>query len=216
MMHRTGWLLLLALFCSVHSNAQRHDKKMGYDSCKLVLRMSPLGLLDPVDYNLSFGAEYRYTENRAFTLDAGWIYFTNYEVNCSTTGILLRPGIRQYFGKRKELFVEGQLHYKNVTYDIEDWLGKQPVNGVAAYEEYKHFKYKKQTMGVQCMVGICDRFISRRLLIEAYIGVGIRYKKEGLYHEPNSIFERTGFISGFNNNLFPVLPGGLRLIYHLR
>lgn len=215
-MNRTGWLLLLALLGSVPGNAQRHSKKMGFDSCRLVLRMNPLGLLDPVDYNVSFGAEYRYAENRAVTLDAGYIYFTNYEVNCSTTGFIFRPGIRQYFGKRKELFVEGQLHYKNVTYHIDDWLGKEAVNGVASYEEYKHFKYKKQTMGLQCMIGVCDRFISRRLLIEAYIGVGIRYKKEGLYHEPNSVYEEGGILNDFNNKFFPVLPGGLRVIYHLR
>ena len=69
-------------------------------------------------------------------------------------------------------------------------------------------------MGVQCLIGICEQFIGNSLLIESYIGVGVRYKKEGLYHEPGSVYDNDG--GWLNRKFFPVIPVGLRIIYHFR
>ncbi|THU40838.1 hypothetical protein FAM09_01615 [Niastella caeni] len=203
---------------------------MQRDTGTLYLRHNPLGLIDFMDGNITFGAEYRFNEIWAATMDAGAILYSAYfPRNRQATGVLLRPGVRIYPGKYKDVFVDLQFHYKQVTYRVRDWLEKDVVNGVASYEEFKTFRYRKQVMGVNMMAGVKEKlFRSDRFFIELYLGVGVHFKNEYLYNEPNSRYDppftfgaNRGTTNSSDNtsdgkSVLPALPGGIRLVWRLR
>src|SRR5688572_24232604 len=144
-MHRICLLCLLMLLAAVAGNAQYiTDQLMQTGTGKLYLRHNPLGLIDFLDGNITFGGEYRFNDTWSATLDAGGILYSQYFPKTrKATGILLRPGVRIYPGKYKDYFVDLQFHYKQVMYNIKDWIDRDVVNGVATYEELKTFRYRK-------------------------------------------------------------------------
>ena len=193
------------------------------DTGKLYLRMNPAGLIDMYDMNINIGSEYRINHNWSATMDAGYIYFSQYAGRVKhASGILLRPGIRKYAGKRKDFFLELQLHYKEVSYRVEDWLEKSLVNDVATYEEYKTFRYHKQVFGAHFTIGARE-YLSRnhRWFFEVYAGVGLHYKKEGMRNETNSRYDPPNLLLIANGSsetvkrFSPAVPGGIRLVFRL-
>lgn len=211
-------LLLLAVFAG---NAQlKNRRELKADTGRVYLRVSPLGLIDPFDGNVTFGGEYRFNDTWSATLDAGAILYSAYFSNTKrATGLLLRPGIRLYPTEYKDFFIDLQFHYKTVTYHIRDWLQKDVVANVASYEEYKVFKYKKKVIGGHAMVGFRDYFTrNRRFFIEYYAGIGIHYKDESVYGEPNSQYDMGFRINNTANGKFtvPALPAGVRIVYRLK
>lgn len=220
-MYRYILFFLFALLIATDGKAQQKVKRaLKEDTGKLYLRFNPLGPLDPWDGNITPGAEYRFNDTWAATLDAGAILYSAYfEHIKAATGFLFRPGIRMYPGRHKDFFIDLQFHYKNVTYQIRDWLEKDVVANVASYEEYKLFNYKKQVMGGRIMVGIRNYFTGNtRLYMEAYAGFGIHYKVEGLHNEPGGRFDRGFEINRTKDGRFtmPALPLGLRVIYLIK
>jgi hypothetical protein len=208
-------LLLLAL---VGNGQTINGRGLRADTGTLYLRCSPLGFIDLYDGNINLGGEYRLNNTWAATLDAGAILYSTYFISDRTSGFLFRPGIRFYPKGDKDFFIDMQLHYKNVTYRIKDWLQKDVVANVASYEEYKVFRFKKQVMGVHVMAGFRDYFgDSRRFYLEGYVGLGLHYKDEGLHNEPNSKYD-FGLRVRRNTGkyLVPALPAGVRLVYLLR
>lgn len=219
-MYRYRMIFLFALLTATDGQAQQRVKRaLKEDTGRLYLRFSPLGLIDVWDGNITPGAEYRFNDTWAATFDAGAILYSAYfDNNKVTTGFLLRPGFRIYPDRYKDFFIDLQFHYKDVTYQIRDWLEKDVVANVASYEEFKLFKYKKQVMGGRIMFGIRNYFTGNpRLYVEAFAGFGVHYKVEGLHNEPGSRFDRGWRI--INNNpkqLLPSFPLGLRFIFRLR
>ncbi|OQP49271.1 hypothetical protein [Niastella populi] len=219
-MHRSILFFLFALLAATGGRAQQKVKRaLKEDTGKLYLRFNPLGPIDPWDGNITPGAEYRFNDTWAATLDAGAILYSAYFGHTKmATGFLLRPGIRMYPGRSKDFFIDMQFHYKEVTYQIRNWLEKDVVANVASYEEYKLFKYKKQVMGGRVMVGVRNYFAGNpRLYMEAYVGLGIHYKVEGLHNEPGSQFNRPWRIISDNpKQTLPAFPLGVRFIYKIR
>jgi hypothetical protein len=194
------------------------------DTGKLYFRMSPAGLIDFLDHNITIGAEYRMNPDWSGTMDAGYIFFSQYPGRVkSASGILLRPGIRKYTGRRKDFFLELQLHYKFVNYRMNDWIDKYVVNDVASYEEHKTFRYRKRVIGWNFMIGGRE-FLSRnrRWFFEVYGGIGLHYKREGLVGETNSRYTpRMGIIPTANSTetstrLLPAVPFGIRIVHTFR
>jgi hypothetical protein len=193
------------------------------DTGKVYLRANLLGLIDLFDGNASFGAEYRLNKSWSVTMDAGYIFYSLYTGKAQkASGILLRPAIRKYTSKYRDRFIDLQLHYKNVTYNINDWLGKDIVNDVPTYEELKVFKYRKRVMGAHILFGGREELTrNRRLFLEIFLGLGLHYKEEWLPDEGNSQYAPRNS-SNFRttssekiNRLLPALPMGVRFIYAL-
>jgi len=220
-MHRSNLCCLLLLLLVMAGNAQSIKKRaLQADTGKLYLRFNPLGVFDYFDGNITPGAEYRFNDTWTATLDAGAVLYSGYFGRArSSLGFLIRPGIRVYPGKYKDYFVELQLHYKNVTYRINDWLEKEVVSNVPSYEERKVFQYKKQVMGARIMVGKRESFTkSKRWYWEIYAGLGIHFKTEGLHNEPNSHYDvYIRIINTFNGSYTMLaVPAGIRLAYLIR
>lgn len=234
-MHRIFLFFLLLLLAAVTGNAQFiMAQAMQGDSGKLYLRHNPAGLIDLLDVNITIGGEYRFTDTWSATMDAGAIFYSQYFANAKKArGILLRPGVRIYPGKYKDYFVDLQLHYKQVMYHITDWIERDLVNGVASYEELKTFRYRKRVWGVHIMGGMKQYLTkNRRLFIEVYLGLGVHFKNQSPYNEPNSWYEPAYTLSTDDNRIdntsgntqnntssarsvVPALPGGIRLTWRI-
>lgn len=217
-MYRFSLLSVLLAAVILPGKAQQFPFKL-YDTGKVMLRMNPFALLDPVDQNLSVGGEYRFNATWALTLDAAWIFHSTYYRDIKrATGFIVRPGVRAYVGRYKDYFFEFQLHYKNVMYHVEDWLGRDMVNGTPSYEQLTRFRYRRQIAGAQLMGGTRKEIIGNRLYLEFYLGLGLRSKSEGLYHEQNSHYDgpNNSVAADINGNLVPAVPMGLRLVYRIR
>jgi hypothetical protein len=190
----------------------------------VLLRWNFTSLLDPVEPNLSFGASYHFKDAWSLGLDAGYIYQSGYydEIK-GTSGLVLRPSVRWYPGESRRAYLEGELHFKTTTFSLEDWLGRNCVEGVPAYEEYTRFKYVKYSIGANLKGGILARLTrDNRLWLETYFGAGLRYKDEFLKSEPNCCYDeelpigpRIFFVSDTRKVVLPSLPFGFRVLVKL-
>lgn len=126
------------------------------------------------------GAEYRLPHRLAVVLDAGYIFASYYfrdGVLKGVSGVALRPGLKWYTKSGKG-FLQLQLSYKQVGYKLEDWLGKACVNGVASYEQFQEFTYRKKAFSVNALAGEFFR-LSDGVLLELYGGAGVKIKNQG-------------------------------------
>lgn len=231
-MHRFYLLCLLLLLVAAVGSAQMIKYQgLRADTGIINLRHNPLGWADLLDGNCTLGAEYRFNRSWSGTMDAGFIFYSGYVPHTRyTTGMLLRPGIRVYPGRFKDYFFDLQLHYKEVTYHLKDWIERDVVQGVASYEELTKFRYKKRVMGMHFMGGVKQYFTNnRRFFMEIYLGFSVHFKKEGPYQQPHdSRYDQNFVIFGPSNNswdpntdntrklIVPAVPGGLRISYRLR
>lgn len=207
-----GPLLLLAApykVLSQQNNADKHEPKLS-------LRFNILGLADAFDHNLTFGIERRFHSNWSAGTDAGWIFYSNYVRNAkNSNGFIFRPFIR-YYPRVRNTFWEAELHYKYVTYKILDWIGRDPINNVPAYQEYTTFNLNKQSAGIHVIWGIqANLSRDKRLKFEFTTGLGFRYRWRkvpgGIYTPPN-FFNNT--VSEKQKSV--VLPINARLVYVLK
>lgn len=183
---------------------------------KTLLRFNILGLGDPLDQNLSFGLEQRFHSDWSTGTDAGWIFNSRYFDNTKRiNGLIARPFIR-YYPKKSISIWEAELHYKYVSYTIEDWLGRLPVNNIPAYEEFTTFKLNKHAAGIHFKWGIQSNLSSdKKLKFEFLSGLGMRYKwqkvRDGIYAQRG-----LGLISTAENSVAPVFLMNMRLVYALK
>ena len=243
-MHRIYYLCLFLLLIAEAGRAQvkqgnrweqrkplgwRNQVKGNYwradvDTGKLYIRMNPAGLIDVLDHNINIGFEYRLNKTWSATMDAGYIFFSQYAGKVKrASGVLLRPGIRKYTGRRKDYYFDLQFHFKEADYTVEDWVDKSIVNDVATYEEYKRFRYRKWVFGAHFMIGGRE-YLSKnhKWFFEVYAGLGIQFKKEGMPDETNTRYAPENTLrtldepSGYKNRILPAVPFGIRLVHHLR
>lgn len=213
-------LFYFSCFFVFHSAMQAQNSKEPLPAGTRFIRMNITGLIDPMETNISGGIEYRFNDSWSVSCDAGWIFHSTYFENIkSTSGIIFRPSARGYFQKSRRTFAELQFHYKNVTYKIEDWLGRGCINGIPAYEEFTTFRYRKKVAGLNLNFGYQGR-ISRnnKLWFDVYLGVGARKKWDKVVKEEGSCYENNGPFTFTNSNfwgddLYPSLPMGFRLLY---
>ena len=186
---------------------------------EILARFNVLGLIDPFDRNFSTGVEVRFNPQWSAGTDAGYIFYSKYLMDAKrTSGFIVRPFIRHYYKKSKRSFVEAEFHYKMANYKLEDWLGREVVNGVPAYEELKEFTFRKQALGFHLKIGKVNTLSkNKKLLIEYYVGMGIRKKwnkslegdyrlREGLFSIHKTDPQYTGL----------AVPMGARLLYKIK
>jgi hypothetical protein len=143
-----------------------------------------------------------------------------------TNGVILRTAVRYYSKNTPQLFGELELHNKLVFYKMQDWLGKDVVNGVASYEQLQYFTYSKYVAGVNLKTGY-QAWMTRdgKWWMEAFMGIGLKFRNYFLVGQPGGTVYANpsgSFIFGNNGRNRPggiVLPNfsfGLRLGYKLK
>lgn len=216
MQKRTLFLLLCVYFTITTSAQKNHSVPPAH-----TLRLNPLGLIDVVEPNISVGYVYRFSDNWAIGSDLAWVFYSRYfEQTKHADGFIFRPAIRKYIGRRKQSFFDAELHYKYVVSTIEDWLGRDCVNGVAAYEEFTTFHYLRQSIGTNLKFGE-ELSLSRnnKFWLEYYLGLGFRWNFQKVLNETNCCYiyatNPVGIQKDDGHFTFAV-PFGLRLLYKLK
>lgn len=205
------------LLLTINLRAQRLSPELPHGAT--FARFNPLGLADAYDMNISFGTERRMGMQWSAALDAAYIFHTErYKKAKGTSGFILRPALRYYPGARR-FYLEAEFHYKNVTYKFEDWLGREVVNDVPSYEEYTRFRERKIVMGPQLKLGrIMTISRNRKFWMDAYLGVGLRFKKFKVVGRPASTYEYRNDTNELpiDEERYLALPLGVRFMYRIR
>lgn len=218
-MHKRTLSLSLCIYFTMTISAQNVHKTV-FPPPDHFIRLNPTGLLDPLDPNLSLGYEYRFHEDWAVAADLAWVFYSRYSANTKhANGFIFRPAMRRYIGLRKHSFLDAELHYKYVVSTIEDWLGRECVNDVPAFEEFTTFHYLRQSLGSNLKCGEQAR-ISRnnKFLFEYYLGLGLRWNVQKVLNEPHSCYTHaTNFTNQpIADRWFAIaVPFGFRLVYRI-
>lgn len=206
-------LSFLCLFSAFTINAQRQRTKLAYTTA---VNFSPLALLQ-TDNTIMLGAEHRLTKRWAVATDLGYSFTSYYygkEIK-NAKGFIIRPTVR-YYGHSLRGYIQAQPFYKMVNYDMNDWLGKDCVNGVHSYEKLEDFRLRKNVYGINFVAGEVLP-VSDKMFFDLYVGFGLRTRNHRILNRFNSCYDRTddGF-SISDNTWVPSLPIGIRVGYALR
>ena len=223
---RTTLLLCFCLWCIRPAQAQAISKpkvKPQHDPYAAALRFNFTGLADPIDNNISLGGEFPFHPNWSLITDLAYIEYSAYFSNIKqTSGYIVKPAIRFYpYALNHSGFFEAVLFYKKAHYHLRDWLGRDCVNGIPVYEQYKDFSYNKQVTGMNLQMGLqTDLSRNKQLRFEAYLGLGIRIRKQDVAGEENWCYNlQRGFadVNGTSGTtVVSSFPIGMRIIYCIR
>jgi hypothetical protein len=184
------------------------------------IRANPLGVIDLGDQNISTGTEYRFSKKWAVGIDLAYIFYSTMPDMKRTNGYIIRPAVRRYLGKGLTTYLEAELHYKYVAYNLQGWVGYGVVNNVAAWEEYRSFNFIKRVAGIQFKIGIQEKLVKDWLWIEPYIGIGARRKwqDQGLPDNATYSVQRGWTRDRVSPKVtdYIALPAGIRLLFKLR
>lgn len=185
---------------------------------KIVGRFNFTGLADPYDENASIGAEYKFAPRWSAGSDVAYIFNSQYISNAKkSNGFIVRPFVRFYPNITRRGFLEVQVHYKYASYQVTDWLGKDVIEGIPAYEQYTTFQYIKKACDFHLIAGSSTNLTpDKKLRLEFYIGLGVRYKKQ---YVDNGFYtpKKGAFLELYNpQRTTAVLPMGMRLVYDLK
>jgi hypothetical protein len=218
-MRRKLFISMMGLLCVHCSFAQEWSDTL--NSKNVFIRFNPTGLLNLMDQNLSFGSEFSFNKNWAVAIDASWIFYS-YEIQETphTAGYVFRPAVRYYIGKKRNRYLEAELHYKNVTYKLTDWVGHDCVNHTPAYEEFMNYRLRKEVLGYHIKTGILYELgTSGRFLMEVYAGIGTHYRNFSVAGKPGCcVPNRTnplGVVTD-GNNISVAVPAGVRFLYRVK
>ena len=214
-------VFLILLYSNVSGqsdNGMEQSVKDYFSVKKIIGRFNFTGLLDGFDQNISIGVEYRFNTQWSTGSDAAYIFRSVYlSESKNVNGVILRPFIRYYLSKNGSGFVEAEIHYKYVTYQLTDWIGREVTNGVPAYEEYTTLIFHKRAFGLNIKVGDNVNLTrDKKFRLEPYIGLGIRFKKQGV---DNGVYgrNRRSFGAIYDPEYSTiVLPLGMRLVYDIK
>ena len=213
------FLIAAILLCNVPNKVFSQRNKAEILQPKILLRFNVLGLADPLDQNLSFGFEDHFHPNWSAGTDAAWVFNTNTVDHLKgVNGFVARPFIR-YYPKMHNSFWEAELHYKYVSYKIEDWLGRIPVNNIPTYLEFTTFNLQKQAAGIHIKWGFQSNLSrNQKLKFEYVTGIGVRFKwnkvDDGIYTIRRGIININNLSTG--TYVSPVFLVNLRLVYALK
>lgn len=208
-------LIILLMMCEM-AEAQKLSDTLAKGNT--FLRFNIVNIVDVSEPNISFGVERRISDHVSLTLDAGYILMSQrFRENGNSSGFIIRPAVR-YFPEKRKIFFEAELHYKQHTHHLTDWIGRDVVAGVPAYEEYRNFRLRKQVIGPHFKFGALMP-VKKRLWFEFYAGIGIHWRKytvvEGrdLAYRFDQQFE---IITTGNTEKLVAIPIGGRILYRLR
>lgn len=218
---RFGFSLILLIIINHSSVYAQKREKMVLAKGTSFIRFNFTGLADPVENNFSLGYEYRFKEKMSLSADLAYIFYSIYFENIKgASGLIFRPAFRLFIDEKNRGYIDTEIHYKHADYKIEDWLGRNCVDGIPAYEELTTFKYKRDILGLHLKIGY-QGMLSRngKIWYEIYTGAGIRGRWEKLKNEPGSCYNNATAVvefNGINQNISYAVPTGLRLLYKIK
>jgi hypothetical protein len=204
-------LLLFAMQAKAQNKQEIADRQ--------AIGIEPLALIQIYDGGLFLTYDYRISNRIALAADAGWIFYSAYLQQAKHVGgYSFRPSIRFFVNPAATIYVEPQFTVKHVVYTIYDWLDKQVSNGVAGYQQLQDFRYVKNVVGGNVLVGFVLPTGATRLKLDLYVGLGAKFKTNYIQGEPESSYRRErAVLNIYGNDLsMPAFPFGVRLRYMLR
>jgi hypothetical protein len=182
------------------------------------LRFNIVNLIDVSEPNISFGAERCISDYVSLALDAGYILMSQrFRERGNSSGFIIRPAVR-YFPEKSKIFFEAELHFKQHTHHLRDWIGRDAVAGVPAYEEFREFRLRKQVIGPHLKFGSLIP-VTKRLWFEFYIGVGLHYRKYTVLEEQNLMYsfeQHFEIVNSGSTEKLAAIPIGWRILYKVR
>jgi hypothetical protein len=204
---------------------------------QLSLRTSLTSYLDE-DAGVMLGINYRWAEKFSASFESTWIFYNPLFRDDFTSkplrpkGYKLRADLKYHFPQRifrdMEVFIAPEFHFKytrtlrNAVFGINCQGGNCAYFQNADYIEIKHETGGLLKIGVLAPVRFID---NNRWFIELYGGLGYKHMK---YREtdlpiggsftnlPGRSFLDLGMITNRNEFGYPMLPGGLKVIFILR
>lgn len=187
----------------------------------LSVRWNFPGMIDPLNCNLTVGAEYRFLPHWSFVADAGWIFASPSEGK-GVSGYLIRPALKYYPSFRHFFYFEAQLHYKYIQQTEQAWVPHEVQNDIPTYEKYENVTVHAKSYSLNLLCGTqsllrkpggakWDRL--NRLKFEYYWGVGFQYYGET---KPTGVVPRDNSIPFPDQPFFFLMPKlGITLVYRL-
>jgi len=220
MMKTIAWLLLSAFPYFAKAQKRTHPFTEVADA----LSFNPFALVE-IDFTALFGYEHQLAPELFLSTEAGYIFASSYiagngseDAGTNGKGFLIRPSIKWFVSENNRFYLQPQLFYKQVTHKIYDWLGKDAVNGVPAYEQLQEFRYRRKIAGFNAVAGfVLPLDQQRKAYIDLYFGIGVRYKTNQIVGEPRSIYQGLFIVAfdGDDKGFFPGVPMGIRFVYAL-
>lgn len=217
--------LLSVSFFAFDTQAQYKPKHTDYNYL-VNIRTSPFALLDPIENNLSIGADVKISKRFSTGADIAWFFARNFlNTPKQLTGFYIRPGIRYYTSNKLDFFAEAVFMYKYTSRNEEGWIGMDCVNEIPSYEKFDSYRFVKNVYDVSIRGGIRHPLsTSGKLFFEYYFGIGVGTKIHTIkYNEINSCISPFQQIDrGFTNiNLTGSfarvsVPMGFRLTYRVQ
>ena len=181
------------------------------------LRFNALNLADVSEPNISIGVERRVDELISVALDAGYIFYSQtFNRTGRSRGFIIRPAVR-FFPGNGLFYLETELHYKQTTHYLHDWVGRDRVDNVPSYEQLTTFRLRKRVTGIHFKVGRLVP-VSDKLWFEFYLGGGVHFRKYFVVDDPDFAFRFTqnmNTITTGETDILIAVPGGFRLLYRL-
>ncbi len=183
-----------------------------------VISINPVTLIS-YDKRVMFGVERRFAPRWSVLADAGAVLSSSYIQSAERArGFELRPALRYYPDKELSAYIQGQLQYRFVRYGLHDWLGKDCVAGVPAYEQLQDFDYQKTQFGGSLVTRGIVR-LGMHWLLDISVGIGVQYRNQQVSSEANCCYvARTNIFGGPQQEdmLIPLFPMAVRLGYVIK
>lgn len=224
-------LFIFIILCIAQPlHAQKMEKNNAEKKLPQVwLQFNPLNLFEP-DILIACTGLYKKNNRWGFALDAGiYVAWQNYaSVVKPQGGLRLKPEVKYYVDHSKNqksaLYVSFQGLIKITNTKFEEFLAINDAAGQPLFSQLAKYTERKTVLGGSLNLGgefVLDN--AERLMIEPYIGVGVRRKMFKALNLPNGANINYDFNSRsgrvFNilyNGNFPSLLAGFKISYRIK
>ncbi len=153
------------------------------DSSKWTVTLRPLGIIDPLRPNITLGVQYEVAEKTFVELQAGLMQSLgkndlNEQENISVKGF--RGVVEIKYKLVRKFFVGVQAFHNNFERKDNEYIWRSG----RAYEQKINVSRKFAVTGAHLKCGVMLNPGHKRLYIECYGGIGLRYKKVSLNNLP--------------------------------
>lgn len=221
---RLPFLIFLLLFTSVMVTGQPQKSDIN-------IRTNILSWLEPNAGGPVLGFEYFINGKFSIGADAGIIFYNPIKINeinlGNPNGYKLKPEIRFYlYKKNKEdptrlFFALEGLFLKTKTTNYSELPITDNMGNIVYYYSGGFDEIKKVT-GVNTKAGIqIPRFILPKMMIELYVGIGVKSKAYSFSNLPNgAVVEQRGtsrlLLETDIDGTYPSLAAGFKLVYKIK
>lgn len=183
------------------------------------IRLSPFSFIDPLQPSLTLGTEWHYNKKSSIGLDMSILVPIESSTGSKKSGFIVKPSFKMFLPEANyaatNFFIEPDIFWKREITNQTGWLGLGAENNVPAYYEYKNFSFIKDVVGANFKIGTQSAVFSNTVMIEVYVGAGVRLIHGKVQNEPSASYDyNTGLFSRRQLNEYywgVSFPMGLRI-----